>query len=543
MELYSADHLIIGKITTLDESGELKTYEALTVKDGLIQYAGTLNEAKKYCNDETRISDYTGAYLYPGMLEGHCHGSMAGNRLTLEVSLTDGECEEDYIEAVKAFIEANPDFPEYRGAGWKGSAVSPSKETLDKICPDKAVYLNSFDGHSMWLNSKALEQSGIDKAAAKKWGPDIVRVNPDGTPTGYISEGPCNAMLASVKYTHEQKKKALLNWQEFAFSKGFTAVLDAGVTERIVELYDELVKEGKWKLRTYAVYLIPETADDYPSYIEKAKELSEKYNSEYFKIIGMKVFMDGVVEAHTAWLIDDYTDTPGKTGVRRMCDETRFAEVVAESAKAGFMVHAHTVGDGAIKFALDGIEEGKKANPSFDMRNALAHLQVVDNDQLDRIEKLGVVPVVAPLWCIKADFGIWDQEVSYLGQQRADNAYPVKSFFDRGCKAAFHSDYPVSSSVSVPGTVFCAVERRLSNQSTDKCRNASECISREQALSGLTTNPAYSFYEENRLGKLLPGYVANLSIYDRDLINDDIELVDKANTVAVIIDGEEVYHA
>lgn len=538
-----ADRLIIGNITTLDEENIARTFEALTVKDGRVQFIGTLEEAKTYCDENTPISDYSGAYLYPGMIEGHCHGTMAGNRLTLEADLTKGETKEDYLNTIKAFINENPEFYEYRGAGWKGSAVTPTKEMLDDICPEKPVFLNSFDGHSMWLNTKALEAVNIDKAAAKKWGPDIVRVTEDGSPTGYISEGPCNAILASTKYTHEQMKKALLSWQDFAFKKGFTAVLDAAVIESSARLYDELVREGKWKLRTYGVYLIPETADDYLKFIEDAKRTAESMNSEYFKIIGMKVFMDGVVEAHTAWLRDDYSDAPGSTGVRRMSDRKRFTEVVEESAKAGFMIHCHTVGDGAVDFTLDCIEEGKKANPAFDMRNALAHLQVVNDDQMDRIADLGVIPVIAPLWAAKANFGIWEQEVSYLGQERADKAYPVRSFFDRGCKAAFHSDYPISSSVSVPGTVFFAQERRLPEQGKEMCRNASECITREQALAGLTTGPAYSFYEESRLGKLLPDYIANLSIYDCDLMHDDIQRVNDAETIAVIIDGEEVYRS
>lgn len=543
MEQNKADRLIIGSITTLNENGAPEYYEALTVKDRRVQYIGTLEEARRYCDASTPVSDYTGAYLYPGMIEGHCHGVMAGERMTLEADLSKGECEKDYLDAIAAFIRKNPDFPEYRGAGWKGSACSPAREALDAICADKPVYLNSFDGHSLWLNTKALEASGIDAAAAKQWGPDIVRVKADGTPTGYISEGPCNDILRATKYTDEQMKKALLAWQEFAFKKGFTAVLDAGLTAKSVRLYEDLVREGKWKLRTYGVYLVPETAPDYLKYVADAKADAARANSEYFNIIGMKVFMDGVVEAHTAWLREAYADAPGSFGVKRMCDLKRFTELVAESAKAGFMVHCHTIGDAAIQFALDGIEAGKKARPDFDMRNALAHLQVVDGDQIGRIKTLGVIPVIAPLWCIKAGFGIWEQEVAYLGQERADKAYPIRAFFERGCKAAFHSDYPVSSTVSVPGTVFCAVERRFSCQDKALCRNASECITREQALAGLTTGPAYSFYEEKRLGRLLPGYVANISVYDRDLMHDDIQAVDGAETTAVLIDGEEVYHA
>lgn len=538
-----ADRLFIGNIASLAESdgGQAQHFEALAVKDGLVLFAGSKAEALEYCNESTELADYSGRFIYPGILEGHCHGYLAGTRLLLEADLNGGNSEEEYLGIMKAFISSNPGFPEYRGAGWKGSQITPTAAMLDAICPDKPVYLNSFDGHSMWMNSAALKAAGIDRAAAEHWGSDIVRVDAEGNPTGYISEGPTNAIISSAKYTHEQKKQALLAWQEFAFSIGYTAVLDAGVTEGTAKLYKELVDEGLWKLRTYGVYLIPETAPDYLSFIDDAKRVAEECNSEYFRIIGMKVFMDGVVEAHTAWLQNDYSDAPGSTGVRRLSDRKRFIEVLKKSAENDFMVHCHTVGDGAVEFTLSCIETALKETGKENMRNALAHLQVVTPDQIERMAKVGIVPVVPPLWTIEAKFGIYEQEVSYLGKSRADAAYPIKSFFDAGCVPVFHSDYPISTAVSVPMSVYNAQTRKNPDQDYSQRRGVKECITAEQSLFSLTAGPAYSFYQEKHLGRLAPGYAANMTVFDRDLLSSDVESVAEAKPLATVIDGEEVY--
>ena len=347
-----ADQLVLGNIVTLDPRNPVM--QALTVKDGLVQYVGTEKMARALCDEHTEVLDYSGKFVYPGMIEAHCHGSLAGPRLTFFANLTAGKTMREYLDLLKAYMDAHPDNEFYYGAGWTERECPPTAAMLDAICPNKPVALNSVDGHSIWFNTAGMKKFGINADAVKDWGTEIIRVDENGNPTGYISEGPVNHITRQMNsFTMEEFKKAFLVWQEFALSLGITAYYEAGLTEQMLKVYLALIDEGKLKLRVYAGWVMDERSEDYIADARKAKEMADKYNCEYLQIIGVKIFMDGVVEAHTAWTVDDYADRPGYTGVKRFCDHDRVAALYKECAQLGLNVHAHTIGDGAVKFALD----------------------------------------------------------------------------------------------------------------------------------------------------------------------------------------------
>ena len=154
------------------------------------------------------------------------------------------------------------------------------------------------------------------------------------------------------------------------------------------------------------------------------------------------------------------------------------------------------------------------------------------------------IPAVPPLWTAK-DPGVYEQEVSYVGQELADKAYPIKSFFDAGANVVFHSDYPVSPAMGVPNSIYIAADRSLPNAADgkDTQRNIAEGITREQALRAMTINVAYQFHQENRMGSIEFGKLANMTVFDCDFLHDDLGKVAKAKVVATIVDGEEVYKA
>ena len=535
-----ADKLVIGNIVTLDPRGPIM--EALTIKDGLVQYAGTLEMAKKLCDENTEIMDYGDNYIYPGVIESHCHGGMAGPRLAYFADLTKGESMADYLNIMKEYIEANPDSPFYYGAGWQEREYPPTAAMLDELCMDKPISLNSVDGHSMWMNTKAMEKFEINEKAVDDWGTDIIRVDENGKPTGYISEGPYIKITRQMNnFSEEEMEYALLKWQDLALSLGFTAFYEAGATEKILRLYRKMIDDGRWKLRVYAGWMIDERAEDYVAEVHKAKEMADKYNCEYLQITGVKIFMDGVVEAHTAWTIDEYNDRPGYTGVKRFCDYDRVVELYRECEKLGLSVHQHTIGDGAVKFALDCMETVQTETGNMQMRNALAHLQMVTPEDIKRLAALNAVAVVAPLWMSRAAFSYYQQSIDYIGDKRTFYSYPLRSFLKHNAILAFHSDYPVSTELSIPNSVYMACKRTNPQKEVYYQWNPDECITREEAVAGLTSGPAYSVKQENHLGCLRIGYVANMSIFDKNFLSDDLEEIANAKVVATIIDGNELY--
>lgn len=540
-----AEKLYLGNIVTMNETKPVA--EALCVKDGIIMYVGSEKTARTLCDENTEVIDLGSNTIYPGFMEGHCHPMGAGKLLDTEAlcDVSAGESLEDYVKILAEFIAKHPDRTKYSGHGFMERDVKPVASMLDAICPDKPVMLMTTDGHSMWLNTKAMEVFGIDKEAAKAYGPATCRVFEDGTPTGYISENPVFDLRAKLKTEIADGVRALLTAQNFFFSKGYTAIYDAGMelTEKTApEIYAAAVAGGEYKLRTYAGSLIDEFCEDIDAAVEHITEMQAKYNNEYFKIIGVKTFSDGVIEGHTALLLDEYNDQPGYKGVSRLTDHDKLVQLYTSAAQHGMNVHVHTVGDGAIHCNLDAMEEAAANTGLMDQRNALAHLQVVNKDDIQRFADLNVMALCAPLWTPKhSDYFV--QEIEYVGKERAENAYPIKSFVEAGANIAFHTDFPVSKNVSIPNTIYTAVMRRNAGTDPSCTRESDEFITRYQALEGLTKNVAYLWHEENRLGTLEIGKIANMSVYDKNFLTDDLEEVGTSNLVCTIVDGEIVYKA
>ena len=539
--------VILGNIITMDNKRPFA--KAALVKDGVFAYIGSAEEAKKLAGAEAQVLDYGDNFIYPGFIEAHVHGCFAGYRAIGQANLAQVGLSADYAkyrEIMKEFIAKNPKRKIYLAAGWIPNEEYVTKAYLDEICPDKPLIMNTGDAHSCLLNTKALEWAGIDAEYAKKWGYDLVHVDGNGEPDGYICESPAFNIIHEVPVTVEEAKEYILAWQEFAFSNGLTATAFAGDDLRFpeAEAYHELEREGKLKLRTYANEIIPDNAEDPKAEIARVAADRAKYSDEYYRIIGVKVLLDGVTEAHTSWMLADYADRPGYHGVERFNDRDKMVELITAADAEGLSVHAHSVGNGATHFMLDCIEAAEKITGDLDQRNILAHLQYVTEEDIRRMGTTRSIPAVPPLWTAKMP-GAYDIEVASVGQELADNTYPIKSFFDAGANVVFHSDYPVSPLMDIKLSIYMAEKRMIPEviMSGSAPRNTKEAITREQSLRAMTINVARQLRQEHRMGTIEFGKLANMSVYDCDFLHDDLEKVLQANLIATIVDGEEVYKA
>ena len=540
--------LIFGNIITMDEKRPFA--KAALVKDGVFAFIGSAAEAKRLAAADAEVLDYGENFIYPGFLESHCHGYFAGDRAVgqanlMQVGLTDYE---KYREIIKEFIAKNPQRKFYVAAGWAENEEYVTKAYLDEICSDKPLLMQTGGGHSMLLNTKALEWAGIDAAYAKKMGYDLVHVDETGEPDGYICEAPVMELMPKLSATFEEAKNLLLAWQEIAFKNGYTAVADAGTEiffKDSARAYHALEEEGKLKLRTYAYILTEDNVADPKAEVARVAAVRANYSGEYFHVVGIKAFLDGVTEAHTGWQNQDYADQPGYHGVERFNNHDKMVQLIAEADKEGLSVHVHSEGGGATHFMLGCIEDAEKITGDKDQRNVLAHLHFVTEEDIRRMAATGSVPAVPPLWTAKIP-GFYDIEVKYVGEELASQSYPIKSFFDAGACPVFHSDYPVSPSFNIPISIYMAETRALPKgmlDGADTRHNVKEAITREQSLRALTINVAHAWHQEHRLGSIEFGKIANMTVYDCDFLHDDIEKVAQANLIATLVDGKEVYKA
>ena len=540
--------VILGNIITMDEKRPFA--KAALVKNGVFAFIGSAEEAKNLADADAKVLDYGENYVYPGFLESHCHGHLAGYRLIGQanlspVGLTDYQ---KYREIIKDFMAKNPQRDFYVAAGWVESDEYVSKAYLDDICPDKPLLMQTGGGHSMLLNTKALEWAGIDAAYAKKMGYEQVHVDKNGDPDGYICEGPVFEIVPKLPTTIDDIKEYLLAWQDLALSSGFTAVGDAGaeiVHRDAPKAYHELEEEGKLKMRTYAYMYVTDNIDSPKAAIARIAAERAELSGEYFHIIGAKALLDGVTEAHTGWQNQDYLDQPGYHGVERFNDHDKMVELITEANKEGMAVHVHSEGGGATHFMLNCIEDAEKITGNKDQRNVLAHLHFVTEEDIRRMAATGSVAAVPPLWTAEIP-GPYEMEVSYVGKELAENSYPIKSFYDAGANVVFHSDYPVSPMMNVKYSFYTAEKRSYPKEllgGIDKPHNVKEAITREQSLRAMTINVARQWHQEHRMGSIEFGKIANMTVFDCDFLHDDIEKVAQANIVATIVDGEEVYKA
>ena len=539
-----AETIIFGNVITMDD---FKPYaEAIAVADGKIIYVGSKEAAMKLQGDNTKVLDYGKNSIYPGFLEAHCHPGLAANMMFGRAKLSEGKTPEDYLAILKKYIQDNPDKPHYVGSGWADDLLYQlNAKQLDEICPDKPLINQSGSGHMMWVNTKAMEAFDINEDAVKQWGTECIHVDENGKPNGILAEKPAIDLVKRVQPDLAQAKAELLGFQQYAFSNGYTGVYDAGyqlLTEQDPRAYKELDDEGKLKMYSFCGSFVNDNTDTPEEDMARIAAEAKEYNGQHVNVIGAKIFADGVVEGHTAWMLDDYVDKPGYKGVRRFDDHDKMVRVVKAAAAHDLNVHVHSIGDGATQAWIDAFAQAQTEVGNFDMRNALAHLQEVTPEDVKRIGEYNIMAVCGIMWTIKHPAG-FPQEVAYVGEEKSLNAYPVKSIMDGGGVVASHSDFPVSPAFSAVQAFLMGVLKKLPSFPDDWIRNIDQAISRHEALKTLTSNVAYMWHAEDRMGSISVGKLANFAVLDRDFMHDDFAEIEKASCIATIVDGEEVYKA
>ena len=211
--------LVLGNIITMDESNP--TAEAVVIQDGCFVYVGTRKEAGKLCDEKTEVLDYGKNSIYPGFLESHAHGLFAGYRAIGQADLsmvfpTDYEA---YRRIIREFIAAHPEKQIYIAAGWTENEEKVTKKYLDDICSDQPLIMNTGSGHSCLLNTKALEWAHIDAKFAAETGYDMVHVDENGEPDGYLCENPAIAIINSIPITETDAESYVLFWQDLMLPK------------------------------------------------------------------------------------------------------------------------------------------------------------------------------------------------------------------------------------------------------------------------------------------------------------------------------------
>lgn len=520
-----SDLLIFNaKIYTVDEGFNI--VEAMAIKDGKIQDAGNKSEL------ETRYSfkeeyDAQGKVILPGLIDAHAH--LYGLGLTLQsVDLVGTRDFDELIERVVEFQEERQ--ADYIvGRGWDQNLWPdkefPTKEKLDSLFPDIPVALRRIDGHALFVNSKALDLAGIT-AQTKVSGGEVILKN--GEPTGVLIDTAMDLVNKTIPETDEASAiQALLDAEKVSLSLGLTTVDDAGLDREIIELIDRLQKEGKMKLRVYAmVNHMPENLD---YYLDKGVYKTDRLNVRSFKI-----FTDGALGSRGAAMRKSYSDRHNHFGlmITPMEELERTAKRLAAS---DFQMNSHAIGDSATISVLRAYQNALKGKN--DKRWRVEHAQIISPEGFDFFEQNhNIIPSVQPTHAT-SDMN-WAQD--RIGAERMKGAYAYNDLLQKSGVVALGTDFPVEQ-VNPMYTLYSAVARKDLKHLPDEGFQMENALTREETIRGMTIWAAFSNFEENEKGSLEKGKFADFVILDKDPMEVQERQLSEIKVLATFINGEKVY--
>lgn len=544
----SADLIIThGHIYTVNEHQPWA--EALAVKDGKVLAAGSETEIEQYRGHETKTIDAQGHLVLPGFTDCHSH-FLDGSLSLLQVNLDDADSIAEIQKRVKEYAAAHPDLRWVLGRGWKyilfGSGL-PEKKYLDEVVPDRPVYLESFDGHSWWANSKALAAAGINSKTADPAGGSFVRDPKTGMPTGAVKEDAADDLIgrAIPAPSHATIIEALRRGMQEANRVGLTRIISPdGVSIRtgdfdILDIYDELRRSGQLTVRTDIARRIQPPvlrAED----VQKIEDARRRYHDDWISAGKAKFFVDGVIETRTAAMLAPYANDPSNSG-QLLWDPDKYKQAVVELEQHGIQIFSHAIGDRAIRLALDAYENSQNVNHSFDTRPRIEHIEDIAAADIPRFGKLHVTASFQPLHAYPDDdvLKLWSGN---LGPERAKRGWVWHDIESTGGVLAFGSDWPI-----VTMNPWLGVQTALTRQTTEGEPAGgwlpNERLTLEYAIKGYTLNAAFAGHREKTEGSIEPGKVADLIILSQDLFKIDPHQVAKTEVLLTMVGGKVVYQS
>jgi len=528
-----------GRIFTVD--ADRSWAQAVAIRDGQIIYVGSDAGAAQHVGSDTATVDLKGRMMLPAFQDSHIHPIGGG----IEASACDLNGLDDlaaYRSVIGEYAAANPDVEWITGGGWSmsvfGPGGAPSRTIIDELVPDRPVFLTSQDGHTAWANSRALEIAGINKDTPDPVDGRIDRDPLTGEAIGSLQEGAMSLVREYVPAdTAVTRRQGLVYAQDLLHSYGITSIQDASVGRDSLETYAAMERSGELKLRV--VTSLWWERDRGQEQIEDLLLLREEFNNGgLLRPTTVKIMMDGVMENYTAVMLEPYLIPSGSRGIPMVAPET-LNQVVPLLDAAGFQVHFHSIGDAAIRYALDAIEEALLENGQLGNRHHISHIQMWDPADIPRFAELDVVANFQPVWAY-ADEYVTELTIPFIGEERARWMYPMKTVQDTGAVIAFGSDWSVSTANPFP-QMETAVTRKDAEDDSDPVFIPEERIDLETAIVAFTINAAYVNKHEDETGSVEVGKLADLIVLDRNIFEIEPERISETKVLLTLFGGEAVH--
>ncbi|PNU06925.1 amidohydrolase [Novosphingobium guangzhouense] len=537
-----ADLIITNaRIYTVDETHPWA--EAVAIRDGRIIAVGTAKDVAVQKGTQTQVVDLKGKLLLPSFGDAHNHpvfGGMSHARCALHA----GKSIDDYRKIIAKCISETPGTSVIYGVGWEDGLFPPNgvptKDILDKLSTTRPLIFRSTGGHSLWVNSKALQLAGITKATKDPLNGKIDRDPKTGEPIGGLQESAQDLVNALMPETTGQDLQDAIAYTAKHFnSLGITNWHDAGIeweedgSSAVIDAYKAVADKGQ---------LTVDVAIDLKWKNEKGLEqLPGLYKaSQRARTLGItarsvKFYIDGVIPQQTAYMLKPYEGTQ-EVGAPQIPAGILAAATTALDEQ-GMQSHYHTIGDAAVREALDAVATARRSDGNADTRPMISHLNVIDPADQPRFATLGVTAIFQPLWTCNEPY--MDLTKERIGPKRSQYIYPVGSVEKFGGRVAYGADWSVASADPLLGIEVALT--RVAPEGDREPLIAGEAVTLAQAVKSYTLDVAYVNHLDQETGSIRPGKSADLVVLDKDIFKLDARRIHQTKVLMTMFKGKPVY--
>ena len=537
------DLLVSGTIFTADPNRPWA--EAVAVKDGRIVHVGSLGDAEAAVSPDAQRIDAGSGLVVPGFVDGHAHLLAAGAALT-RAALRPATTLEEIQTEIRRWAQANPDAPRVLGVGWVFTAVpgaTPTRHMLDAVVDDRPVYLDASDLHSVWCNSAALAELGIDDATPDPIGGQIVR-DESGAATGLLLEnaGYHIAWPVMNRTTPSEDDRHLDAAIGAYLAAGTTSAVEMALTANGLDAMLRADAEGRLPFTIVAHWLVNRTGDPASelAQVERVAALAQRHDEGRVRVAGIKLVTDGTIDGCTAGMCDPYTN--GKPGEVVWPREALEPVVLAADA-AGLQVAMHAIGDLAVRTALDVLEVAASrraaAGDTRPRRHRIEHLEYVDAADVPRLAPLGVTASMQPAHVDPAYLDNW---IEMLGPERSQRGFAWPEYLANGTRLAFGTDVPTAPHAPLPN-MYIAATRCSAHVPEAVPLRPDFALPLDESICHATRDSAWACFEEDRRGSLREGLHADLVVLDRNPLTDEPAVLLTTRVTHTVVAGKVVYRA
>ncbi len=519
--------------------------EAFVVAGDRFRYVGDEAGARRAAGPGAAEVDLQGGFVLPGVIDAHTHLLMTGQSLQ-KVPLRDAADLAEIQARLRRAAEENPHAPRLLGAGWLYSALggaAPTRQVLDEAVPDRPVYLDANDLHSVWVNSAALAELGIEATTPDPIGGRIGRDPLTGAADGLLLETAAQQIVwpaLAQAATDADRDAQLESAFEHYLAVGVTGAVDMAVQDDDLAAFRRAVQRhgGSLPLRVKGHWLVHRRGGDAENLaqVARAAQLAEELSGQWLRICGIKLVVDGVIDSCTAAMKEPYTD--GST-CEPIWDRESLTPVVVAADAAGLQVALHAIGDEASEIALDALEQAHRVNGPRDRRHRIEHLETVTEDSVRRLAALGVVASVQP---VHADPAIQDNWRAVLDDHRVERAYPWTEFLAAGATLAISTDAPTAPHQPLPN-LYVATTRRSALDPSLPPNLPRYALDLAGALCHATRDAAFSCRAEHEQGRIRAGHLADFTVLDADPLRAEAAQLLANRTRRTVVGGRTAFDA